>query len=179
VVFWRFVNLFSEEKKMKKGFTLIELMIVIAIIGILAAVAIPMYSDYTKKARTSEVGGMLKEISKAQIAFREDPTQGLPNEYASAIGTLRWKTNLESYGAAATNCATGGTTIAISNVSYEWACGKFFGYSAQENGTPCNTTSTAAPGNGVAGAEAHTPAQVPNDWQTGACMDPNFNMFNQ
>jgi len=55
-------------KKTQQGFTLIELMIVVAIIGILAAVAIPSYQDYTKRAHVSEGMGL---AGSAKLAVAE------------------------------------------------------------------------------------------------------------
>ena len=57
------------KKQIQQGFTLIELMIVVAIIGILAAVAIPAYQDYTAKAQASEaytlLGGLKTPVGEA------------------------------------------------------------------------------------------------------------------
>lgn len=68
----------------QKGFTLIELMIVVAIIGILAAVALPAYQDYTTRAKMSEVIVM---ASPAKLAVAET---------ASSLGTLASVTSTNS-----------------------------------------------------------------------------------
>jgi type IV pilus assembly protein PilA len=93
----------------KEGFTLIELMIVVAIIGILAAIAIPAFVNYVKRSKTSEAGANLKSLFTGAAAYyeRENWTQGLvtPGNAAaasthctvdSAAPAANWATNSPS-----------------------------------------------------------------------------------
>ena len=70
--------------KNEKGFTLIELMIVIAIIGILAAIAIPQFSAYRKRSYNSAAQSDLRNIATAQEAYYVDAAT-----YCQTLGTLR------------------------------------------------------------------------------------------
>ena len=81
------------KKQVQKGFTLIELMIVVAIIGILASIALPAYQDYTKRAHVTEA---LSLASGAKTAVAE---------YYST--NAAWPTSNASAGLAAANTIKG------------------------------------------------------------------------
>lgn len=87
----------SNIKTNQKGFTLIELMIVVAIIGILAAIALPAYQNYTDKAKFTEVVNATAAAKSAvevcaQVEGKVDDctenTKGIPNKITAAAGVV-------------------------------------------------------------------------------------------
>jgi type IV pilus assembly protein PilA len=141
--------------KMQKGFTLIELMIVVAIIGILAAIAIPAYSDYTKRAKVTELvtaGSACKasvsEYFQSQGVF---PTS-LDEAGCSATDTAKISditltdpgiitVTSQIDGVAGTYVLTPTETVADSGV-LEWSCADS---TIEEKYLPANCRVAAAP----------------------------------
>jgi type IV pilus assembly protein PilA len=100
-------------KQLQKGFTLIELMIVVAIIGILAAVAIPAYQDYTAKAQSSEafvlLDGLKTPISEA---MSNDAATGCAALPTGAVSTGKYVASIVPTAAGTTQCALAATYVA-------------------------------------------------------------------
>ena len=135
------------------GFTLIEILISILVVGILAYLSIPMYADYTKKARTAEVPTSLKSLAQGQLAYYE--TTG---HYAKELESIGWTTN---------------NGLASPNESH----GSFYTFSVSEipscsfTGTPPLVTP-----DGLAMAYGRAGIELPNEFYA-ACMNSDLQFF--
>ena len=138
--------------KMQKGFTLIELMIVIAILGILVAIALPAYQDYTVRARVSEA---VAQTAPAKLAVAETASSlGALSSVTAANSGFSFAANSTDYVAGITIAQGGTITTTPKATGAETNPVMTFTPSQTSNTAPINWTCRTA-----AGTEKYVPAE--------------------
>ena len=143
-------------KKIQQGFTLIELMIVVAIIGILAAIAIPAYQDYTIRAQVSE-GLNLSGGAKAAVTEYFQDRGVMPAD--NTVAGLEQRTNIQGKYVAqvGVGAADGIITVTYGNEAHAVIAGKTLEMTADAVTSPGSVRWDCASA-GAAIANKHLPA---------------------
>ena len=139
-------------KQLQKGFTLIELMIVVAIIGILAAVALPAYQDYTIRARMSEV---ILAMSACRTSITEVYQSGGAAPTADGWGCEIGGTTATKYVNAINTNADGMVTAIVQSIS------------TSVNGSQVTLTPLAPPAPGTTAVYTAGNSQTLFGWRCG------------
>jgi type IV pilus assembly protein PilA len=159
-------------KSMQKGFTLIELMIVVAIIGILAAIAIPAYQDYTIRAQVSE-GLTLAAGAKTAVA-ESFATSGVTPANRAAAGMTAAAADTNGKYVTAVNVTNGVITVTYGNNANTAIAGMTIGltpYRSQDNSVAWRCGNAAAPAGaaGVMTGAAYTAGTLTAKYMPASC----------